>query len=126
MAQLVDHEVLVEHRALQQDQVPRGVSAEAAEARDSEQPGGDDDPDAAQVDRLGIELEPVEPGLRAFEQLAPIQMRRLRVGWNLLEDENDEQDQDEDRCADADVHVLPLVWFRSTYPTDGSKMHHSS
>jgi len=83
VAQLVDHEVLVEHRALQQDQVPRGVPAEAAKARNTEQPRRDDDPDAAQVDRLGIELEPVEPGLRAFEQLAPIQVRGPRLGWNF-------------------------------------------
>ena len=70
MAELVDDEVLVERRALQEDEMPRGVSAEAAEAGDAEQPGSDDDADAAQVDRFRIEVEAVEARLRAGEQLS--------------------------------------------------------
>jgi hypothetical protein len=36
--------------------------------------------------------------------------KRANRRWvEVLEDEDDEQDQNEDRCADADVHVLPLV-----------------
>ena len=70
MAELVDDQVLVEAWPLQQDQVPCGVAAEAPEAGHAEEPGRDDDADGAQVDRLGIEVEPVEPSFRTFKQLA--------------------------------------------------------
>jgi hypothetical protein len=53
VAELVDQQVLVECRLLQQDEMPSGVAAEAPEARDAKQPGRDDDADAAKVDRLG-------------------------------------------------------------------------
>ena len=71
VAELVDDEVLVERRALQEDEMPGGVAAEAPEAGDAEQPRRDHDADAAQVDRLGIEIEAIEAGLRTFQQLAP-------------------------------------------------------
>jgi hypothetical protein len=83
VAQLVDDEVLVGHRVLHEDQVSRGVPAEAAKARYAEQPGRDDDANATQVDRLGIELEPVQASLRPLEQLAPVQGRGLRFGCDL-------------------------------------------
>ena len=44
--------------------------------------------------------------------------KRADRWWvEFLEDEDDEQDHDEDRCADADVHVLPLValWGAHTH-----------
>jgi hypothetical protein len=63
----VHHEVLVDCRVLQQDEVARGVSAEAPEAGDAEQPGRDDYADAAKVDRLRVEVEPVEACLGACE-----------------------------------------------------------
>jgi hypothetical protein len=122
VAQLVDYEVLVGHRVLQQDQMPRRVAAKASEARYAEQPRRDDDANAAHIHRLGIELEPVEACLRAFEQLAAIQRGDRRSAW-FLEDEDDEQDQNEDRCADADVHVLPLVAYGRCYPQRGSPKH---
>jgi hypothetical protein len=55
----VDDQVLVQLGPLQQDQVPGGVTAEAPEAGDAEQPRREDDPHAAQVDRLGVQLERV-------------------------------------------------------------------
>jgi hypothetical protein len=67
VTELVDHEVLVDRRVLQQDEMARGVSAEAPEAGDAEQPGRDDYADAAQVDRLRVEVEPVEPRLGPCE-----------------------------------------------------------
>ena len=70
MAELVDDEVLVERRALQEDEMPRGVSAKAAEAGDAEQPGSYDEADAAQVDRIRIQLEAVEARLRSGEKLS--------------------------------------------------------
>jgi hypothetical protein len=60
----VDYEFLGQVRPLQEDQVSRGVAAEAPEAGHAEEPGRDHDAHAGQVDRLGIEIEPVEPGLR--------------------------------------------------------------
>jgi hypothetical protein len=60
--------------------VSRRVSAEAPEAGHPEEPGGDQYPHAAQVDRLGVEVEPIEPGLCAFEQLAPWCARGARAG----------------------------------------------
>ncbi len=80
MTQLVDDEVLVHVRPLQENQVPRGVSAEARKAGHPEEPRCDQYPHAAQVDRLGVEVEPIEPGLGAFEQLAPWCARRARAG----------------------------------------------
>jgi hypothetical protein len=47
VAELVDDEVLVERRTFQEDEMPRGVSAKAAEAGDAEQPGSYDEADAA-------------------------------------------------------------------------------
>jgi hypothetical protein len=79
----MDDEVLVGDGVLQEDQMPRGVTAEAAKARYAEQPGRDDDANAAQVDRLGIELEPVQASLRPSEQLAPVQGRGLRLGCDF-------------------------------------------
>jgi hypothetical protein len=70
VAELVDDEVLVDRRVLQQDQVTRGVAAEAPEAGHAEQPGHGQDPHAVEVDRLEVEAEPVEAGLRPREQLA--------------------------------------------------------
>ena len=80
MAELVDDEVLVERRALQENEMAGGVSAEEPEARDAEQPRRDDDADAAEVHGLRIELEPVETSLRALEQLAPLKARWPQVG----------------------------------------------
>ena len=68
MAELVDHEVLVDVRPPQQHEVARGVAAKAAEARYAKQPWRDDEPHSAEVDRLGVEAEPVEPGLRPPEE----------------------------------------------------------
>ena len=51
--------------------MPGGVAAEAPKAGDAEQPRRDHDADAAQVDRLRIESEAIEAGLRSFQQLAP-------------------------------------------------------
>jgi hypothetical protein len=67
VAQLVDDEVLVEGSVPQKDQVSCGVAAEAPEARHAEEPRGNHDAHAAQIDRLGIEVESIEPGLRAVE-----------------------------------------------------------
>jgi hypothetical protein len=83
VAQLVDDQVLVRHRVLHEDQMPRCVAAEAAKARYAEEPGRDDDANAAQVDRLGIEVEPVQASLRPLEQLAPVEGRGLRLGCDL-------------------------------------------
>jgi hypothetical protein len=110
----VDHEVLVDCRLLQQDEMARGVSAEAPEAGDPEQPGRDDNADAAKVDRLRVEVEPVQACLGACEydgdDGAPA------CGARELEDEDDEQDHDEDRCADADVHHPSLGWLNDQIP----------
>ena len=65
MAELVDNEVLVDLRPLQQHEVTGGVAAEAPEARHPEQAGGDDQPDAVQIDRFGIQAQTVEARLRA-------------------------------------------------------------
>ncbi len=65
MTQLVDDEVVVDFRPLEDDQMSRGVAAEPPEAGHTEEPGGDHDAHAAQVDRLWVEVEPIEPGLRA-------------------------------------------------------------
>ena len=73
MAELVDDEVLVERGVLEEDEVAGRVAAEAPEARHAEQPRDDEQPDSAHVDGLGVELEAVEPSLRAFEHLAPLQ-----------------------------------------------------
>jgi hypothetical protein len=67
VAELVDDQILVERWTLQQDEVPRRVPPEAAEARNAKQPGRDDDADTAQVDRSRVEVETIEPRLRAFE-----------------------------------------------------------
>jgi hypothetical protein len=83
VAQLVDDEVLAGQRVLHEDQVSRGVAAEAAKARYAEKPGRDDDANATQVDRLGIETKPVQASLRPLEQLAPAQGRGLRLGCDL-------------------------------------------
>ena len=67
MAQLVDDQILVGRRALQEDQMPRGIPPEAPEAGNAKQPGRDDDANAAQVDRSRVEIQTIEPRLRAFE-----------------------------------------------------------
>jgi hypothetical protein len=67
VAQLVRDEVLVDRGALQQHEVARRVAAKAPEARHAEEPGHHEQPDAAEVNRLGIEAEPVEPRLRPPE-----------------------------------------------------------
>jgi len=66
----MNDEVLVHVRPLQEDEVPRCISAEAPEAGQPEEPRRDHDPHAVEVDRLGVEVEPIEPGLGAFQQLA--------------------------------------------------------
>jgi hypothetical protein len=71
VAELVDDEVFVERRALQENEMAGCVPAEAPEPGDAEQPRRDDDTNTAQVDRLRIELEPIQPCLRAFEQFGP-------------------------------------------------------
>jgi hypothetical protein len=55
VAELVDDEVLVDPRALQQNQVPGGIAAEAPEPGNREQPRRHYEPDAVEIDRLGIE-----------------------------------------------------------------------
>jgi hypothetical protein len=65
VAELVDDEVLVDVRALEQDEVTGRVPAEAPEAWHPEQPGGDHQPDAVQINRLGIQPETIEASLRA-------------------------------------------------------------
>ena len=77
MAQLVDDEVLVRQRRLHENQVPRGIAAEAPETGDTEEPRRHDHAHAAEVDRLGIEVEPVEPGLGPAE-LGTQELRRRR------------------------------------------------
>jgi hypothetical protein len=72
MAEFVHDEVLIKRRAFQEDEMSRGVSAEAAKAGDTEQPRRDDEANAAKINWLGVELQPVQPRLRAFEQLAAI------------------------------------------------------
>jgi hypothetical protein len=67
VAELVDDEVLVHPGPLQQDEMPGGIAAEAPEARHGEQPRHDDQPDAVEVDRHGIERKPVQPRLRPPE-----------------------------------------------------------
>ena len=67
MAELVDDEVFVERRALQENEVARGVALEAAKARYAKQPGHNEDANAADVNRLGVALQPVEPLLRPLE-----------------------------------------------------------
>jgi hypothetical protein len=55
VAELVDDEILVDTRALQQNQVAGGVAAEAPEPGNREQPRRHDQPDTVEIDRLGIE-----------------------------------------------------------------------
>ena len=88
MAQLVDDQVLVRPGVLHQDELPRRVSPEAAEAGNAKQPGRDDDADAAQVDRGRIQREAIEPRLRAFElrpQKTKMMSRiRMRIAAPML------------------------------------------
>src|SRR3954454_21821618 len=52
VAQLVNHQVLVDAGAAEEDQMPGGVAVEAPEARHSEEPGRDHEAHAAHVHRL--------------------------------------------------------------------------
>jgi hypothetical protein len=71
VAQLVDDEVVgrLGERSLEQDQRPHLVAVEAAEPRQPEQPRDVQDPDVADPDRLGVEVEAVEPRLGALDLL---------------------------------------------------------
>jgi hypothetical protein len=79
----VDDEVLVRLRALQEDQVSCGVAAEAPEARHAKEPRCDHDAHAAHVDRLGIEIEPVEPGLCPSQDCAQKKNRMSRIRMRI-------------------------------------------
>jgi hypothetical protein len=70
VAELVDDQVLVDARSPEQDEVAGGVAAEAPEAGDGEQPRRDHQPHAVQIDRLGIEREPVQTRFRPAEYVA--------------------------------------------------------
>jgi hypothetical protein len=53
----------------QEDRPVNGVAVEAAEPRKPEEPGDDPDPDAAKRDRTRVEVEAIEPLLRAVERV---------------------------------------------------------
>ena len=69
VAELVRDEVVGRVRAAQQDRPHERVAVVAAQAGQAEEPGRVDDPHAVDPDRLRIEVEAVEPGLRADEPL---------------------------------------------------------
>ena len=72
MAELVRQEVVARllHRLLEQDQPPGRIAVEAAEPRKPEERRDDEDADALDADRLRVEVEPVEPGLRPAKRRA--------------------------------------------------------
>jgi hypothetical protein len=71
VAELVGDEVAVgeEGARAQEDRPVDGIAVEAAEPRQPEEPGDDPDPDAAERDRTRVEVEAVEPLLRAAERV---------------------------------------------------------
>ena len=71
VAELVRHQVLRGVRAPEQDRPDQRVAVVAAQARQAEEPGRDDEPDASGPYWTRIERECVEPRLRA---------RQARIG----------------------------------------------
>src|SRR3954470_16624279 len=71
VAELVREQVVVAglEPAAEQDRPVRAVAVEAAEPRQPEEPRDDEHADVARRDRARIELDPVEPRLRARERV---------------------------------------------------------
>lgn len=71
MAELMRHEVIgrEEFARTQEDRPVRRVTVEAAEPRQPEEPRGDEDPHAAKRNGPRVQIEPVEPRLRARERV---------------------------------------------------------
>ena len=69
VAELVAEEIFIFGRLAQEDRGPRGVSIEAPEPRQPEEERRHEDVHMRDPHWLRVEVEPVEPGLGALEEL---------------------------------------------------------
>src|SRR5687768_2933896 len=72
MAELVREEILSRVRAPEQDRPPERIAVVAAKARHTEEPRRDAHAHTREIDRRGVQVEPIEPGLRSLEPRAKV------------------------------------------------------